>query len=87
VTADDGAFGCGGWAARLQARSGRLDLAGGGDPIDGLRALCAAAWAAWPDDARPSPPARPAAPPRPVTAEMAQSAVAKLGFPASPRRS
>jgi HAD superfamily hydrolase (TIGR01450 family) len=42
VTGRDGAFSCGGWTARLDA--GRLELAGGGDRIDGLRALCAAAW-------------------------------------------
>jgi glycerol-1-phosphatase len=81
VTAADGRFGCGGWVARLQARSGRLDLTGAGDPIDGLRVLCAAAWAAWPDDPRPAEAARAEAPQRPVSAEMAWSAVAKLGFP------
>jgi glycerol-1-phosphatase len=40
---DDG-YGCGGWTARLDG--GRLDLSGQGERIDGLRALCAAAWAA-----------------------------------------
>jgi glycerol-1-phosphatase len=83
VTAADGAFGCGGWTARLLASSGRLDLSGGGNPIDGLRVLCAAAWAAWPDEVRPAGPARPAPAPRqPVTPEMAHAAVARLGFPA-----
>ena len=44
VTSQDGAFTCAGWTAR---RGGdRLELAGGGKRIDGLRALCAAAWAA-----------------------------------------
>jgi HAD superfamily hydrolase (TIGR01450 family) len=43
VTGQDGAFGCGGWTARLDGD--RLDLTGGGERIDGLRALCAAAWA------------------------------------------
>ncbi len=43
VTRRDGAFGCGGWTVRLDGR--RLELAGGGERIDGLRALCAAAWA------------------------------------------
>jgi glycerol 3-phosphatase-2 len=43
VTRQDGAFGCGGWTARLAGD--RLELTGGGEPIDGLRALCAAAWA------------------------------------------
>ncbi|MFC7330576.1 HAD-IIA family hydrolase [Marinactinospora rubrisoli] len=33
---------CGGWTAL--ARAGRLELTGGGDRLDGLRALCAAAW-------------------------------------------
>jgi glycerol 3-phosphatase-2 len=44
VTHDDGAFGCGGWTAR--AKGNQLELSGGGERIDGLRALCAAAWAA-----------------------------------------
>jgi glycerol-1-phosphatase len=43
VTIRDGTFGCGGWTAR--ADGDRLELTGGGEPIDGLRALCAAAWA------------------------------------------
>ena len=43
VTSQDGAFGCGGWTARVAAD--RLELTGGGESIDGLRALCAAAWA------------------------------------------
>jgi HAD superfamily hydrolase (TIGR01450 family) len=44
VTGQDGAFGCGGWTARLDGD--RLELTGDGERIDGLRALCAAAWAA-----------------------------------------
>jgi hypothetical protein len=40
-TAADG-FRCGGWTAR--AAAGALELDGTGDPLDGLRALCAAAW-------------------------------------------
>jgi glycerol-1-phosphatase len=43
VTSQDGAFGCGGWTARVAGD--RLELTGGGERIDGLRALCAAAWA------------------------------------------
>lgn len=39
-------FSCGGWTARLNAGTGQLELAGGGEAIDGLRALCAAAWSA-----------------------------------------
>jgi HAD superfamily hydrolase (TIGR01450 family) len=38
-------FQCGGWAARWRA-AGRLGLDGSGDMLDGLRALCAAAWSA-----------------------------------------
>jgi HAD superfamily hydrolase (TIGR01450 family) len=44
VTVEDGAFGCGGWTARVDGD--RLELTGDGDRVDGLRALCAAAWAA-----------------------------------------
>jgi glycerol-1-phosphatase len=42
ITEKDGAFGCGGWTARLDGD--RLKLTGDGERIDGLRALCAAAW-------------------------------------------
>jgi HAD superfamily hydrolase (TIGR01450 family) len=41
--AGDG-FRCGGWTAT--AGKERLELAGEGEPLDGLRALCAAAWTA-----------------------------------------
>jgi glycerol-1-phosphatase len=44
ITEEDGAFGCGGWTARLNGD--QLELGGGGERIDGLRALCAAAWIA-----------------------------------------
>jgi HAD superfamily hydrolase (TIGR01450 family) len=44
VASLDGAFSCGGWTARWDGQ--RLDLDGGGARIDGLRALCAAAWSA-----------------------------------------
>ena len=44
ITETQAGFGCGGWTARLDG--GRLDLAGDGERIDGLRALCAAAWSA-----------------------------------------
>ncbi|MEV8562107.1 HAD-IIA family hydrolase [Streptomyces sp. NPDC051917] len=37
-------FRCGGWTAT--AGADRLELEGGGKPLDGLRALCAAAWTA-----------------------------------------
>jgi HAD superfamily hydrolase (TIGR01450 family) len=38
----DDAFTCGGWSARWDGDT--IHLSGGGDPYDGLRALCAAAW-------------------------------------------
>jgi glycerol-1-phosphatase len=44
VTSQDGTYQCGGWSARRDGND--LELAGTGDRIDGLRALCAAAWAA-----------------------------------------
>ena len=49
----DGAFRCGGWTAAVAgAGAGRgggwLTVSGSGDWIDGLRALCAAAWTAGP---------------------------------------
>ena len=43
IIVKDGAFGCGGWTARVA--KDRLELDGDGARIDGLRALCAAAWA------------------------------------------
>jgi glycerol 3-phosphatase-2 len=54
VSMSGDAFRCGGWVARSLA-GGRLVLEGSGDVIDGLRALCAAAWSAGnvtPDAAR-----------------------------------
>jgi hypothetical protein len=44
VTRDGTGFTCGGWHATWQPP--RLVLGGGGDPMDGLRALCAASWTA-----------------------------------------
>ncbi|MGA5548760.1 HAD hydrolase-like protein [Streptomyces pseudogriseolus] len=44
-----GEFRCGGWTA--SAGAGRLELDGDGDPVDGLRALCAAAWTAAGEEA------------------------------------
>ncbi|MFF5567532.1 HAD-IIA family hydrolase [Streptomyces sp. NPDC012623] len=38
----DGGFGCGGWTASVSGDA--LVLDGDGDALDGLRALCAAAW-------------------------------------------
>jgi glycerol-1-phosphatase len=86
VTANGGAYLCGGWRARLRtvtenqdgkagdgghagadgsgARAARLEISGEGAAIDGLRALCAAAWSV---DA--------------VTADSVASAVGRLRFP------
>ena len=61
VTAAGDGFRCGGWTARLTGAPGGdghgagLEIAGRGPAIDGLRALCAAAWSAAavsPDSAR-----------------------------------
>jgi glycerol-1-phosphatase len=38
------AVACGSWIARRDAPDAQLELAGDGDPVDGLRALCALAW-------------------------------------------
>ena len=43
VSSEGGAFGCGGWTARW-TDDGQLEMSGRGARIDGLRALCAAAW-------------------------------------------
>ncbi len=51
VTRDDDGFACGGWTALRQA-SGQLALKGTGAAIDGLRALCAAAWEPAPDNSK-----------------------------------
>jgi HAD superfamily hydrolase (TIGR01450 family) len=42
------AFRCGGWTAFWPAGAGPLELSGAGEPVDGLRALCALAWSAGP---------------------------------------
>jgi len=42
VTVAGGAFACGGW--RVAVDGDRATVSGSGAPIDGLRALCAAAW-------------------------------------------
>jgi glycerol 3-phosphatase-2 len=44
VSSADGTFSCGGWTATMT--EDQLELSGDGERIDGLRALCAAAWAA-----------------------------------------
>ena len=43
VSSADGAFSCGGWTATRT--EDQLELSGNGERIDGLRALCGAAWA------------------------------------------
>jgi glycerol 3-phosphatase-2 len=55
VTAAGSEFRCRGWTARLvtvmapqDGQAARLEIDGGGAAIDGLRALCAAAWSAGP---------------------------------------
>ena len=45
VAAGDGTFCCGGWRATVDG-SGGVAVTGSGAPMDGLRALCAAAWSA-----------------------------------------
>jgi HAD superfamily hydrolase (TIGR01450 family) len=49
VTRDDGGFHCGGWLA--QPAPSQVELAGAGERLDGLRALCAAAWSGPGQDA------------------------------------
>ena len=44
MTVTGGTFCCGGW--RATATGGQVALSGSGAAIDGLRALCAAAWSA-----------------------------------------
>ncbi|RLU92021.1 HAD family hydrolase [Streptomyces griseocarneus] len=44
VDETDGGFRCGGWTASVAGEE--LLLTGSGEPVDGLRALCGAAWAA-----------------------------------------
>ena len=66
VTSQDGAFSCGGWTARTDGD--RLELTGGGERLDGLRALCAAAWAGDAGDASVG-----------VSTESARAAARRLG--------
>jgi glycerol-1-phosphatase len=61
VVADDGGWRCGAWSARSGAGDGPLRLgrhvtgaAAGADGLDGLRALCVAHWARYPDTAAPA---------------------------------
>jgi glycerol-1-phosphatase len=59
VISQDGTYRCGNWTARRDGD--RLELDGGGERIDGLRALCAAAWAGDAGDAPNAQSARAAA--------------------------
>ncbi|MFF9769210.1 HAD-IIA family hydrolase [Streptomyces sp. NPDC014636] len=63
VTQEGDGFVCGGWTAT--AATDRLELAGDGEALDGLRALCAAAWTAAGDGS---------------CALEGQKALARLGF-------
>jgi glycerol-1-phosphatase len=62
-------FSCGGWTA-TSGDDGEPQVTGSGDSIDGLRALCAAAWS----DGSPDGGARPPA------ADAAEAAVRQVGF-------
>ncbi|MFE1963231.1 HAD-IIA family hydrolase [Streptomyces sp. NPDC059479] len=44
VAEAEGGFGCGGWTASVAGNGHALALDGDGTALDGLRALCAAAW-------------------------------------------
>ncbi|GGX99987.1 HAD-IIA family hydrolase [Streptomyces anandii] len=46
ITREGEGFRCGGWTASASADAGRLEVTGDGEALDGLRALCAAAWTA-----------------------------------------
>jgi glycerol-1-phosphatase len=65
VTRAGGGFRCGGWTAGWPD-PGKLTVTGSGDPLDGLRALCVAAWSAGA--------------PAGQLAEAAKPALATLGF-------
>ncbi|SES66238.1 HAD-IIA family hydrolase [Geodermatophilus poikilotrophus] len=61
VVAEDGGWRCGAWSARSGVGDGPLRLgrhsagaAAGADGLDGLRALCVAHWARYPDTAAPA---------------------------------
>ena len=53
VVPANGGFRCGGWVASAGAGDAWLAVTGTGEWIDGLRALCAAAWAAGPPPGSP----------------------------------
>lgn len=66
VRRDSGGHECGGWTARWAGAGAeeRVELAGSGDPYDGLRALCSAAWRT----------------PEPVPAAAVTAALQRLGL-------
>jgi ribonucleotide monophosphatase NagD (HAD superfamily) len=68
VARDDDGYACGGWRASRDP-GGRLAIDGTGAAVDGLRALCAAAWAAQ-------------EPPSADQADEALAALRKAGLPA-----
>jgi HAD superfamily hydrolase (TIGR01450 family) len=53
VTVTSGVFSCGGWTAAADTGEAWLAVTGAGAWTDGLRALCAAAWAAGPPPGSP----------------------------------
>ena len=65
VTPADGGFSCGGWTVRVGGRDW-AEVSGGGEPLDGLRALCAAAWSGGDETA--------------ASAEQAKAAVRRVGL-------
>ena len=70
VTRGDGGFSCGGWTATAGQDGGWLRVSGSGAKIDGLRALCAAAWSAPP----------PGEPGDEASQRAAREAVQKVGY-------
>jgi len=74
VTSSGAARECGGWTCR-PAGSGGPELTGAGDPIDGLRALCAAAWSGA---GSPDGPEGPHGPDGVITRQAAQQALRVL---------
>jgi len=70
VTRAGGGFGCGGWLVAAGQDEKWLAVSGSGSPIDGLRALCAAAWSVPP----------PGAATGPAALAAAQAAVRQVGY-------
>jgi glycerol 3-phosphatase-2 len=71
VTRTAGTFTCGGWTVTVDADGSQwLEISGSGDKLDGLRALCAAAWSDDRLDPAPGTSAR----------QQADAAVRQVGF-------